>query len=533
MYYNSRLSRLALFLTLSTLPCLSVKAQTASSVQGSFEFNFSPQETVVTSKRHQINSVNVTGNSQFQSEIDAIVTSYDEQQLTLDKLYELRERISRLYIDNGYPNSGAYLPEQKINQGVAEIVVLEGQVEEINISGTDRLSESYVRSRLENLSTPISSEEILDRLQVLRLDPLIDNISGELSAGVNAGSSILNVAVTQANSFQFSSQINNQKSPAVGTNARIISLGHGNLLGFGDRFSATYENSKGSNSFNTSYSVPLNASNGRVYGGFGLSRSEIVEDAFTALDIDGSSNFFTLGFNQPLLLKSDREFSLGLEFSRQHSETTLLDSPFSLARGSNEGNTDISALRFSQEYTQRGSDSILSLRSQVNLGLDVFGATNNNDGRPDSQYVSWLGQSQLIRSLREDLPLVLRGNLQIANDNLMPLEQFRLGGFGTVRGYRRDAVLGDSGLSASAEIRLPVWRPTQGSVLQVAPFLDFGTIWNNGDEIELETSTLVSTGLGFNFDAGNGFKARLDWGVPLTAEDIDDQPVTFSLGWGI
>lgn len=85
---------------------------------------------------------------------------------------------------------------------------------------------------------------------------------------------------------------------------------------------------------------------------------------------------------------------------------------------------------------------------------------------------------------------------------------------------------------ASAEFRLPVWRPTQGSVVQIALFLDVGTVWNRGNDIELEASTLVFTRLGLSADA-NGVKARLDWGIPLTAQDIEGQPVTFSLGFGL
>ena len=40
----------------------------------------------------------------------------------------------------------------------------------------------------------------------------------------------------------------------------------------------------------------------------------------------------------------------------------------------------------------------------------------------------------------------------------MPLEQFRVGGVNSARGYRQDLSLGDSGIFGSAELRVPILR---------------------------------------------------------------------------
>ena len=491
-------------------------------------------QDVSASSMINVAEIEVVGNTIFEAEIRRLAAAYKGKTVSFNQLQELKNQISRLYTEAGYINSGAYLPEQKISDGDVLVEVLEGELGEVNVSGTGRLNKNYIKSHFDSLSHPVSSSDLLDRLHTLRLDPLIKNISAELSAGTVPGKSVLDIEVTRADAFTLSSEYNNFKSPAIGTNARSIGLSHGNLLGFGDRFNANYINTSGSNSFDFAYNIPVNSRNGRLYAGYGFNNNDVVEEAFNALDIEGKSNFLVLGVKQPLLVKADREFSLGLEFSKQHSETTLLDSPFALSRGADaEGNTNISSLRFAQEYVQRGADEVLALRSQFSFGLGAFDATVNNDGRPDSKYVSWLGQGQWVRSLGDDFPLVLRSNIQLASDNLLPLEQFRVGGINTVRGYRRDSVLADNGVTASAEVRFPVWRPTEGSLIQLAPFLDFGTSWNKGDEIELEVSTLASVGMGLNFTTSNGFKARIDWGIPILATDVEDRPISFSLGFGI
>ncbi|WP_397321458.1 ShlB/FhaC/HecB family hemolysin secretion/activation protein [Nostoc sp. UCD120] len=80
--------------------------------------------------------------------------------------------------------------------------------------------------------------------------------------------------------------------------------------------------------------------------------------------------------------------------------------------------------------------------------------------------------------------------------NLVPLEQFGLGGQLSVWGYRQDALLTDNGLLFSAEFRVPIVRANKiNGVLQLTPFIDVGKGWNvNGKDPS--PSTLVSTGLG-------------------------------------
>ena len=86
---------------------------------------------------------------------------------------------------------------------------------------------------------------------------------------------------------------------------------------------------------------------------------------------------------------------------------------------------------------------------------------------------------------------------------------------------------------ASAEVRTPILRiPQWETTLELAPFVDFGTVWNN-DDLDLEESVLSSVGLGLRLLVGN-FAARFDWGIPLVNLNIDEdtlqeQSVYFSV----
>ena len=86
------------------------------------------------------------------------------------------------------------------------IQVIEGSVEDIKISGTKRLNQSYVRSRLRlGTSTPLNKEKLLNALKLLQINPLIDSISAELRAGLEPGTNVLEVDVKEAQTW--SSQV--------------------------------------------------------------------------------------------------------------------------------------------------------------------------------------------------------------------------------------------------------------------------------------------------------------------------------------
>ncbi|NEP00128.1 MAG: ShlB/FhaC/HecB family hemolysin secretion/activation protein [Symploca sp. SIO2E9] len=473
-----------------------------------------------------IRQFEVIGSTIFsQEQIAEVLEPFTLRSISFAELLQAQRAITQLYIDNGYITSGAFIPPQALQDGVVRIEVIEGEVEAIEINGLERLNSSYVRSRLA-LATkaPLNQDKLLRALQMLQLDPLIANISAELAAGSRPGISLLEVQLQEADTFSVELSLDNQRSPSVGSVRRQVQLTQSNLLGLGDRFNVSYINTDGSNSLSDlSYTIPINPYNGTIRFSHSRTESEIIEEPFDVLDIDSETRQYELTYRQPLYQTPNKDFSIGITFSRDEAETTVFDQPFDLSRGANnQGETKISALRFFQEYTNRNQREVLALRSQFSLGIDALDATINNS-EPDSEFFVWRGQAQYLRLLSSDTILLLRSDLQLADQALVPFEQFSLGGQLSVRGYRQDALLADHGLFASAEIRTPILRiPEWETVLQLTPFIDFGTVWNS-DDLELEESTLVSVGLGLRLLLGNNFRARLDWGIPLVGlDDIGD-----------
>ncbi|NEO03177.1 MAG: ShlB/FhaC/HecB family hemolysin secretion/activation protein, partial [Moorea sp. SIO3I7] len=117
-------------------------------------------------------------------------------------------------------------------------------------------------------------------------------------------------------------------------------------------------------------------------------------------------------------------------------------------------------------------------------------------------------------------------------DSLLSLEKFTLGGRDTVRGYRQNQIIADNGILGGVEARILL---TSDSRLQLTPFFEIGTTWNN-QGIQPNPATIAGVGLGLRWQIGSGFNLRLDYGIPLIGVDnqgdsLQDNGIYFAVDY--
>ena len=373
----------------------------------------------------------------------------------------------------------------------------------------------------------MNQKRLLESLQLLlQLNPLIQNLSATLFAGSRKGANLLAIKVIEADSFNIQTVLDNGGSPSTGSFRRQLRINEANLLGFGDNISFVYSNTNGSNTIGASYRLPLNPRNSTLTFIYGNRSADVIERPFDFLDIESASQYYELTFRQPLVQTPNQEFAFGITASLLETNISSLlqreGFPASVLSpgGDEEGRTRVSALRFFQQWTSGNSQEVIAARSEFSLGIGAFNATINETA-PDSRFFAWRGQAQWVRLLARDSLLLIRGHMQLASRMLLASEKFGLGGINSVRGYRQDLLLADNGAFASVELRQPIARVSQwNGLLQVTPFVDVGTAWNNSSSrYENNTNTLACVGLGLRWSQGNNFNAGVEWGIPLVSID--------------
>jgi hemolysin activation/secretion protein len=488
--------------------------------------------------RFELQGSNAFDDAALTAAIQAEVTLPSDRPATYAELVQIAAATEAYYLRNDRLFEGFDLTLRA--DGTLVLMVREWTIADIEVTGLQRLRPGYVSSRLALAAgTPVDIRRLEDALQLLDSDPLIASFEADL--GLRGDAAVLQLEVTEAETFSADLTSNNGRSPSIGPFQRGIQFREGNLLGLGDSVSLNYNGTDGSNSLSAGYTVPVSPYNTTVSFSYSTSDSRIIQPPFDIFDIRSTARYYDLTLRHPLIQTPREELALGLTFSRWETESRFLENligqsvPLETLGSDDQGRTRLSVLRFSQEWTQRGQerDRVLALRSQFNLGLDAFDATIN-DQSPDGRFLSWRGQGQYVQLLAPDTLLLLRGTVQLSDRPLVPLEQFALGGAGTVRGYRRDAVTADNGVFFSAEARFPIlWVPELGDgLLQIAPFVDVGRVWSSG-ELQPALGTLAAIGLGLRWQS-EGISAQLDWGLPLTATQVGtsnlrDSSLQFSL----
>ncbi|UNU25910.1 ShlB/FhaC/HecB family hemolysin secretion/activation protein [Microcoleus vaginatus] len=489
----------------------------------------------------EVQKIQVVGSTILsQDEINALVNPLEGRSTTLEQLKQIADKITEIYLNRGYITSRAVLPPQTITAGVVQIQVIEGKLARIEVEGTKRLNPSYIRSRIRlGARMPLSTASLEDQLRLLRVDPLFDNVEASLRAGDNEGESILIVRVSEANPFQPTFSIDNYSPPSVGSERLGVSLRHRNITGNGDELAGAYYRSLGdSDVFDFSYRVPLNAMNGTLQLRAAPNRNSIVQADFKRFDISGKSHLFEVSYRQPLRRTPIEEFALSAGFTYQTGRTFLAGEPFPFGIGpDSNGVTTTSAIKLGQDYIRRDPQGAWALRSQFTIGTSLFDATQNEGSDPDGQFFSWLGQVQRVQRLNDKHLLILQADLQLSANSLLPSQQFVIGGGQSLRGYRQNVRSGDNGFRVSIEDRITLQRDASGNPkLQLAPFLDAGTVWNmanNPNKLTNQTF-LAGVGLGVIWEPIQRVNLRVDYAFPLVrisdrGDNLQDKGLYFNI----
>ncbi|WP_434684525.1 ShlB/FhaC/HecB family hemolysin secretion/activation protein [Pseudanabaena minima] len=490
-----------------------------------------------------IKKVEVIGNTVFDSEkLDPIIKPLEGKTVTEDQLTAVANAITQLYVSNGYVTSQAiYTPQSAVN-GLAKIQVLEGKIERIDILGVTSLNPDYVRSRAElGLGTPLNTNNLEDQLRLLRADPNFTSVDASLKAGSQSGLSILTIKVVEANQLAGSVSFDNFSPPAVGSERMGAGLSYRNLFGAGDVFTANYYRTTtgGSNQYDFGFSIPVNPMNGTVSLRFAPSNYRITQSPFDVFNIRGNNEVYSATYRQPIIRNPREEFALSLGYEYQRGQTFLFNDlavPFGIGPEA-DGTSRTSVFKFGQDYTSRDTEGVWSLRSQFSLGTGLFGATFVTS--PSAAFLSWLGQIQRVQVLGADTILIGSLDTQLSADPLLPSQQFVIGGGQSLRGFRQNVRSGDNGIRFSLESRFVVARNEEGrTMLQLAPFIDLGSVWNNSRNLNVlpNQNFLAGGGLGIIFEPIKRLNLRLDFAIPFVnlsdrGSNLQESSLYFSLNY--
>ena len=477
-----------------------------------------------------------TGNTVMAtSTLEAIAAPYLARPTSPDELDELRDKLTRLYTDQGYVNSGVVW-NGEVTDGVLRFKVVEGRLSEITLSGMDRLDPRYVTRRLQHQDDgPLNMEVLRERFQLLLTDPLFQRMNARLVPGAQPGEATLDIAVVRARPYQFTAFANNYRPPSIGSEAMGVSATIRNLTGLGDVLDLTLQAPPRSSARargSASWQVPLGFGGTRLSLALDHGRASIVEEPNAALDISSVLSSRDLGLSHPVWESPNQKFTLGLNYLRRENRSLIAGEPYPFTPREPEGVTRETLWRFWQDYSYRTPTQVIALRSTFSSGhnnlQDVQGLPEADS--PAKTFRLWMGQVQWVRQVLDNgAQLVLRATVQRSANRLLALDGLSVGGVNTVRGYRENQLVRDQGEYLNLEFDYPLLRNTStGPGLNLIPFIDYGRAHNRGQA----RATLSSVGLasrliwrGLQLDLALARRVHADVGLNAVSNTLQDKGI--------
>jgi hemolysin activation/secretion protein len=402
------------------------------------------------------------------------------QHVNAADLEALRLELTRRYVQRGHINSGALLDPQGLRDGRLAIEIVEGRLTGMHFSGLGRLQERYLREKLwPDAGRPLDIDDLRERYQLALDDPLIARMNARLLPDGGPGGARLDVDVERAPPWYVSLRVGNHRPASVGERAFTVEGGVRNLTGRGDLLRASAQlddrmRSPARRGFG--WSVPVNYAGTQLTLQYDDGESSIIEEPLRSVDVRSRLTAREAGVSQLLVETLRQRVAVGLDALHRTSTTSLLGQPFPFVAGVPADGLRSRSLRFWQEYTHRSETSVIALRSTF------AGSTNNLEALTppvavaDRSYRFWLGQMQLVHRFGDGgVRLGVRATVQASGARMVTLDGLSIGGASTVRGFRENQLVRDTGQIVNVELTVPILRSSAADrALDAIPFVDYG-----------------------------------------------------------
>lgn len=489
-------------------------------------------------------------------EVEATIQPYLNKALSPEDLQSLRRELTLLYLSKGYVNSGVILPNQILQNGTLIYQAIEGRLTDIEVQGNKHLSSDYVAGQVRTeIADPLTLLSVQQGIRKLESDPLVERINGQLIPGRRPGEARLDLTLEEHEPLSLRFQLDNHKSPAVGAEQASVTLQHLNLTGIRDQLIAQAAVTEGLRTGYLAYRLPL--LNHRAHLGLYYARddSEVIEEPFDRLDIEGESENWGLSFDYRLRDRLSHQLTAFIGIDHAASETELDDRPFSFSSGARRGESVSDSVHVGLESIHRWTNQILAIRVSARKGVDIWDATripgnaptrqpDTGEEIPESDFLVWLTQLQFVQRL--DLlnsQVVVNATRQDAMDPLLSVDKFAIGGAATVRGFRENALVRDNGMVVNLEWRVPLLQQSadyRAWNLRLIPFFDYGRSWDEDSKLSThEGAKLTSIGLGLTATPLPNLNTEIFYGHTLEDDDyetgqdwdLQDEGIHFALSY--
>lgn len=482
----------------------------------------------------------ISGNTALPVEVvEQAVIPFLGPQRGMAQVEAARAALERAYQQAGFLTVLVDVPEQRVDDGLIRLQVLEGRVRALRVTGSRYFSQGVIRNTVAelapgsvpNFNVVQGQLAALNRTEDRRVQPVLK--PGPLPSTVD-----VELQVTDQLPATASLEVNNRYAPATTPWRLQLSLAYNNLWQRGHSIGLTAITAPSdpdqSSLLVASYAVPW-ADGGSITGY--LVASDSLVQPLNAVTVAGKGQNLGLRWQLPLPPSPNGSHSLqwGLDYKDYETDTVTGDLgvftplrylPFTVgySGGLFDGQTS-TTLNTQGVFAQRNV-----LRGTVDCAdagpADQFACSARN---AQGSFSYWRADLRHSRPFWGASRLGLRAGWQLTSDPLVSNERYAIGGAESVRGYAEAAASGDRAILLGVQWDSANlggkdgWDLLNGlDEVKAYAFVEAAEVRILNALPEQPVATrLRGTGLGLQWRTGRRSNGQFDLAVPLVTQGED------------
>jgi len=469
-----------------------------------------------------VNEYRILGNTVLPAiDIERAVYPFAGPHKSIADVQAARAALEAAYHSAGYGTVFVDIPEQDVSAGIVRLHATEGRLDRVHVSGIRYFSGRKILAELPAVKPGEVPRlpDLQSQLAAVNAESTDRPVTPVLKAGRTPGTVDLDLRVNDTLPLHGGLTLNDRYTPDTSKLRSTFDLSYGNL--FQDFQSVAFE-------YQT---APERLSDEKVLSLTYVAPLGFDHDLIAVYAIDTNSNVAAvgalslLGIGQVYGVHLIHPFSEGALSQNINFGGDFKDFSQTVnAVGQPPDKTPIRYINWSLVYSL--NDHADTHDTTLNLGAD-FGIRGLANTTAQFDYKRYDAQADYFYlrgavDRRESLPfgtsVYVRLGFQVADGPLVSNEQFGIGGVDTVRGYLESIELGDSGATATLELRGPAWAfggDAANNHVGLYVFYDAGTA-SISDPLPQQEARYVleSVGAGVRMIAFHGLDGVLDWADP-------------------
>jgi hemolysin activation/secretion protein len=401
-------------------------------------------------------TIKIVGNTLFDNNsLHNLVKVSEGSNMTLSQIQTLCDIITQYYRQHGYMLSRAVVPQQEINSGELNILVIEAHLGEVQVNNTSRVNGSLIDTTLSRLQKgEIIEQAEFDRALLLLSDIPGVNTSASFTPGRSVGTSNLIVNTESEPFFSGVATVDDFGNKFTDRLRAGVTASLVNPLRRGDDLSVNLVTTGQSMQYGRiDYSLLLNGSGTRLGSSY-LALHYKLGDDIANLKANGRAQAGSVWVRHPLI----RTVTANLYGSIQYEYTQLKDR-IDIITVQNDRHVNSWSASLSGDrrdlFLGGGVNSWNASYSlgQVNYDNQVAESTDRTSAHTQGAFSKWSLNANRLQRINDRTNFWGSINMQIASDNLDTSQKVVVGGPFSVRAYDTGTIAGDNVYQSTVELR--------------------------------------------------------------------------------